>query len=279
MSVEPLTLAATKDLLDSLGHDPRKWMGQNFLVEPHVVRRSLELGKVSPGDRVIEVGPGLGTLTGSLLSAGAHVWAVEMDPGLATHLRKTFAAPLPFHLTIGDAVLHPLARIPDPADGNFKVIANLPYAISSAWMEAVCKGPHPSLMVLMLQAETAERLTAETGTRHVSALTVQVDLAFRKVGMHPVSARSFHPAPRVDSCLLVLERRADARRLGPVARKVARALFTQRRKQVGGSSRNLFPGDPVVAAWVDSLGRWGLDSKARPEDLPSAAWETLDLTT
>ena len=74
MTEGPLTLAATRELLAALGHDPRRWLGQNFLVDPNIVRKSIELGQVAAGDRVVEVGPGLGTLTGALLAAGARVW-------------------------------------------------------------------------------------------------------------------------------------------------------------------------------------------------------------
>lgn len=274
MTVDPLTPASTRELLATLGHDPRRWLGQNFLVDPNIVRKSLELGEVGPGDRVVEVGPGLGTLTGALLAAGAEVWAVEKDATLAAHLRQTHGASAAFHLTEGDAVDLPLAALPQP-EGGFKVVANLPYAISSPWMEAICLGPHPSLMVLMLQREAAERLTAEVGTGHWSALTIQVDLAFERVAIHPVPPRCFHPAPKVDSCLLVLRRRDEATRLSPKARQVARALFTQRRKQVGSSARRLFPDDPVVAEWIKGLTRHGLDSQARPEAIPSRAWRDL----
>jgi 16S rRNA (adenine1518-N6/adenine1519-N6)-dimethyltransferase len=169
----------------------------------------------------------------------------------------------------------PRAGLTDATDGSFKVIANLPYAISTPWMDAICAGPHPSMMVLMLQREAAERLTAEVGTGHWSAVTAQVHLAFEKVKVHPVPAQSFNPPPKVDSCLLVLRRRADARRLSPRAREVARMLFTQRRKQVGSAAKKLFPDAPDVAAWLADLPRYGLTSLARPETIPAEAWLTL----
>lgn len=271
MTEGPLSLSATRELLDRLGHGPRRWLGQNFLVDPNIVRKSLELGQVAPGDRVVEVGPGLGTLTGALLAAGAEVWAVEKDATLAGHLRSTFGQLGSFHLEEADAVESPLAGLPRAA-GGFKVVANLPYAISSPWMERICLGQLPSLMVLMLQREAAERLTAEVGSGHWSALTIQVDLAFERVALHPVPPRCFHPAPKVDSCLLVLRRRPAPARLSAKAREVARGLFTQRRKQVGSSARRLYPDDPLVAAWLANLPRHGLDSKARPQEIPSAAW-------
>ena len=134
----------------------------------------------------------------------------------------------------------------------------------------------PSRYVLnRLQREAAERLTADVGTGHWSAVTAQVHLAFEKVKVHPVPAQSFNPPPKVDSCSLVLRRRPDARRLSPRAREVARMLFTQRRKQVGSAAKKLFPGAADVTAWLADLPRYGLTSLARPEAIPAEAWLTL----
>ena len=168
MNDGPLSLAETRELLARLAHLPRKWLGQNFLVDGNIVRKSLELGDVRPGDTVVEVGPGLGTLTRTLLGAGANLYAVEADRTMVHHLETSLKPRFPttFHLLEGDAVASPRAGLPDPIDGAFKVIANLPYAISTPWIEAICAGPHPSLMVLMLQREAADRLTAALGTGH-----------------------------------------------------------------------------------------------------------------
>src|SRR5215212_7818936 len=105
----PLSPTATRDLLAQLGHSPKRFLGQNFLVDGNIVRKSLELAAVQPGDTVVEIGPGLGTLTKALLEAGAHVWAVEMDRTLHAHLETTLASTFPdrFHLLEGDAVEHP----------------------------------------------------------------------------------------------------------------------------------------------------------------------------
>jgi 16S rRNA (adenine1518-N6/adenine1519-N6)-dimethyltransferase len=277
MNEGPLSANETRDLLARLSHMPKKWLGQNFLIDGNIVRKSLELGEVKAGDTVVEVGPGLGTLTRTLLCAGANLYAVEADRTMHFHLTESLLPRFPktFHLKEGDAVDFPRAGLTDVTDGSFKVIANLPYAISTPWMDAICAGPHPSMMVLMLQREAAERLTAEVGTGHWSAVTAQVHLAFEKIKVHPVPAQSFNPPPKVDSCLLVLRRRPDARRLSPRSREVARMLFTQRRKQVGSAAKKLFPDAPDVAAWLADLPRYGLTSLARPETIPAEAWLTL----
>ncbi|MEY3547946.1 MAG: ribosomal small subunit methyltransferase, partial [Verrucomicrobiota bacterium] len=195
MNDGPLSANETRDLLARLSHMPKKWLGQNFLIDGNIVRKSLELGEVKPGDKVVEVGPGLGTLTRTLLCAGADLYAVEADRTMHFHLTESLLPRFPqtFHLKEGDAVDFPRAGLTDATDGSFKVIANLPYAISTPWMDAICAGPHPSMMVLMLQREAAERLTAEVGTGHWSAVTAQVHLAFEKVKVHPVPAQSFNP--------------------------------------------------------------------------------------
>lgn len=277
MNDGPLSLSETRDLLARLSHMPKKWLGQNFLVDGNIVRKSLELGEVKPGDVVVEIGPGLGTLSRTLLGAGADLHAIEADSTMVFHLQSSLQSRWPhtFHLSEGDAVKHPLADLVNPTEGSFKVIANLPYAISTPWVEAICQGPLPSIMVLMLQREAAERLTAEVGTKHWSAVTAQVQLAFEKVKVHPVPAQSFNPPPRVDSCLLVLKKRPDAKRLSQRAREVARGLFTQRRKQVGSSAKKLFPGADDVTRWLNNLPNDGLTSQARPEDIPAEVWLKL----
>ncbi len=277
MNEGPLSANETKDLLARLSHMPKKWLGQNFLIDGNIVRKSLELGEVKAGDTVVEVGPGLGTLTRTLLGAGVNLYAIEADRTMHFHLTESLLPRFPqtFHLKEGDAVDFPRAGLERPPDGSFKVVANLPYAISTPWMDGICAGPHPSMMVLMLQREAAERLTADVGTGHWSAVTAQVHLAFEKVRVHPVPAQSFNPPPKVDSCLLVLRRRPDARRLSARAREVARMFFTQRRKQVGSSAKNLFPDAPDVSAWLADLPRYGLTSLARPETIPAEAWLTL----
>ena len=178
------------------------------------------------------------------------------------------------------AVNNPSAHMPALKAAGITVIHKCTTArhalkAQNVGVDAICAGPHPSMMVLMLQREAAERLTAEVGTGHWSAVTAQVHLAFEKIKVHPVPAQSFNPPPKVDSCLLVLRRRTDARRLSQRAREVARMLFTQRRKQVGSAAKKLFPDAPDVTAWLADLPRYGLTSLARPETIPAEAWLTL----
>jgi len=131
MNDGPLSPNETRDLLARLSHMPKKWLGQNFLIDGNIVRKSLELGEVKAGDTVLEVGPGLGTLTRTLLCAGTDLYAIEADRTMHFHLTESLLPRFPktFHLKEGDAVDFPRAGLVDPTDGSFKVIANLPYAI------------------------------------------------------------------------------------------------------------------------------------------------------
>jgi 16S rRNA (adenine1518-N6/adenine1519-N6)-dimethyltransferase len=267
----PLSPTATRELLTRLNHAPKRFLGQNFLVDGNIVRKSLELARVAPRDEVVEVGPGLGTLTTALLEAGANVWAVERDRTLHAHLAAELAPRFPstFHLLEGDAVEHPLAGL-RPASGEFKVVANLPYAIATPWLDAVLEGPLPARLVLMLQQEAAQRYTAAPGTKSFGAISVFLQAAYETAPGHRVAASCFHPRPDVESHLLHLVRRPEPYVFPAGAKACIRGCFQQRRKQIGALLRAALPGDG--AFWRELLPAGGLDERARPEQLPVAWW-------
>lgn len=273
----PLTPSTTRALLERLGHTPRRQLGQNFLVDGNIVRKSLELARVATGDRVVEVGPGLGTLTEALLAAGAEVFAVERDATMVNHLRETLvpASSGRLHLVEGDAVELPLAGLaPDPAAPSFKIVANLPYAISSPWMEAVLSGPPPERMVLMLQLEAAQRYGAAPGSKSFGAISVFLQAAFRLAPGHRVSRTCFHPAPDVDSTLLNLERLPRPSAFSAAGRELIRSIFQHRRKQLAPLVRRAAP--DAAALWLPQLEAAGLRPDVRAESVPVASWIQLD---
>lgn len=271
----PLSPTATRELLARLGHQPKRFLGQNFLVDGNIVRKSLELGGVRAGDTVVEVGPGLGTLTAALLDAGAAVWAVEKDPVLAAHLRTTLAAQHPesLHLMEGDALDQPLAGLPAALAPAGKIVANLPYAISTPWMDAVLGGPLPAHMVLMLQLEAAQRYTANPGTKTFGAISIFLQAAYDIAPGHRVSGACFHPRPDVDSCLLHLVRKPAPFVFAPATKALIRSCFQQRRKQLGALLRHRLPDGG--AAWLAELARAGLGPQTRAEAVPVALWRLL----
>jgi len=273
----PLSPTATRALLDRIGHRPRHFLGQNFLVDGNIVRKSIAMAGVRPGESVIEVGPGLGTLTSALLGAGAHVWAVEKDPALHAHLAQDLLPRHPgaFHLLLGDAVEHPRAEWPGPADPDtpFKIVSNLPYAIATPWLDAVLEGPLPERMVLMLQQEAAQRYTARPGTKTFGAISVFLQAAYTARPGHKVAAACFYPRPDVESCLLNLVRKPEPVVFSKTAKALIRACFQQRRKQIGALLRKRLPGDR--GEWLEQLGAAGLSSRSRPESIPVAVWVHL----
>ncbi|MFH1499592.1 MAG: 16S rRNA (adenine(1518)-N(6)/adenine(1519)-N(6))-dimethyltransferase RsmA [Verrucomicrobiota bacterium] len=271
----PLSPSATRDLLARLAHQPKRFLGQNFLVDGNIVRKSLELAGVSPDDRVVEVGPGLGTLTSALLEAGAEVFAVERDATLQAYLTAELAPRFPgqAHLLEGDAVESPRAGLPDDG-GDFKIVANLPYAISTPWMDAILEGPLPSRLVLMLQLEAAARYGAKPGTKQFGAISIFLQSAYDLAPGHKVAAACFHPRPDVESYLLNLVRKPEPFVFCEAAKTAVRACFQQRRKQVGSLLRSSL-GDKGEA-WIAELEAAGLGAGARAEQIPVALWQKLD---
>jgi 16S rRNA (adenine1518-N6/adenine1519-N6)-dimethyltransferase len=258
-----------------LEHFPNKKLGQNFLVDGNIVRKSIELAALTPGSTVVEVGPGLGTLTTAILKTGASVWAVERDSTLVSHLRSQISSDaLPFYLLDGDCLNDPLAELPrEVASKGFKIVANLPYAVSTPWMEAVLAGELPERMVLMLQKEAAERYAAGHGRKTFGAISIFLQSAFVVKSKHLVAAQCFHPAPKVDSVLLCLDRKPGAIRFSPDARDCIRRIFTQRRKQLGSLCKR--DTEPRAAAWFEGLLALGIHPTIRPEELPIEHWQDL----
>ena len=285
----PLSPSATRELLTRLGHQPKHFLGQNFLVDGNIVRKSLELAGIKAGDFVVEIGPGLGTLTGALLEAGAEVWAVEKDRQLHAYLLETLVPVQPrLHLLEGDAMDHPLAALPvaavydrrsdDPGGHrpplHFKIVANLPYAISTPWMDAVLSGPLPERMVLMLQQEAAQRYVAREGSKIFGAISIFVQSAYAVEPGHKVPASCFHPRPDIESVLLNLGRRPAPFVFPPATKALIRACFQQRRKQLGSILRDKLPAASATA-WFAQLSAAGFGPQSRAEQVPVALWRDL----
>ncbi len=272
----PLTPSDTRALLASLGHQPKRFLGQNFLVDGNIVRKSLELAEVKAGDHVVEVGPGLGTLTSALLAAGASVWAIEKDRHLHDYLLENLVPKFPatFHLVEGDGVELPRAELPpELARSGFKVVANLPYAISTPWMDEVLSGPLPERMVLMLQQEAAQRYSAGPGTKQFSAISIFLQAAYDLAPGHKVSATCFYPKPDIESYLLHLVRKATPFVFDVGTKGIIRGCFQQRRKQIGSLIKDRAP--DRMERWLRELGAAGLGPQTRPEEIPVEFWTRL----
>ena len=253
---------------------PRKSLSQNFLTDAEVLDAIVAAAELSPGDRVVEVGPGLGVLTRRLLAAGASVLAVELDPRLAAYLRRELGVVPGFELIEADALeLHAREMFPGQA---FKLVANIPYHITSPLLHAFLEGDRPpELTVLLVQLEVAERVAAAAG--QMSYLSVFVQNATSAEVVARVPAGAFEPAPSVDSAVLRLRRRPDPPVPPGEARepfyRVVQAAFRQRRKQVhNGLTRELPVGREAVEA---ALATCGVTPDRRPQTLSVDEWACL----
>jgi len=274
----PLSPSETTRLLDSINHRPKKKLGQNFLIDGNIVRKSLIMADLPYRIPVVEIGPGLGTLTKQLLDQNHPVFAVEIDTNLFANLKDEFSSFIKqgkLNLINGDAVKNPVGSLPDEVD-EFAVVANLPYAISSPWMESLLNSNKiPNRMVLMLQKEAVDRMNASHGTKHYNALTIFLRSAFKQTQTHPVPRQCFHPVPGIDSMLVRLDRLKNPFLFSKDDRVLIRKIFTQRRKQIGALAKKENNSvREIMLKWLDDMN---LPSNFRPEQIKLDAWRELSI--
>ncbi len=268
--------------LSALGIHPKKSLGQNFLVDPAHRARIVAAAELTRDDTVLEVGPGPGVLTELIAEQAGRIVAVELDDRLIPFLREQFVDQP--HVTIvhgdilkldtGDWGLGmdiPNPQFPNP-NPSYKVIANLPYYITSAAIRHLLESsPPPDRLVLTVQREVAERMVALPPEMSLLALGVQFYCAARIVGRIPAGA--FYPAPKVDSAVVRLDRLAEPAAAGVTAEaffRVARAGFSQPRKQLRNSLASGMGMAPAqVEAWLAAAG---IDPRRRAETLTLAEW-------
>jgi len=271
--------AEVRAIAAALDLRPTKQLGQNFLHDPNTVRRIVRTAGLRQDDVVLEVGPGLGSLTLGLLPAVARLVAVEVDPRLAAALPGTVASRLPayaerLHVVTADALR--LGRDPGaplPAPPPSALVANLPYNVAvPVVLHLLASVPGLRRGLVMVQAEVAERLAAPPGSRVYGVPSVKVAwyAEVRRAGA--VGRTVFWPEPRVDSGLVALDRRRPPEVAGvpdPVeARRrtfaVVDAAFAQRRKTLRAALAG-WAGSPAAAE--QALRAAGVDPSARGEDL------------
>jgi 16S rRNA (adenine1518-N6/adenine1519-N6)-dimethyltransferase len=256
-----------RELLTSRGLAPRRELGQNFVTDPNTVRRIAHLAGVGPGDRVVEIGAGLGSLTLALAESGASVTAVEVDRGLTAALREVVA-------DIGNVtVLEADAMTLDwPAllgdEGGWVLVANLPYNVATPLVCDLLDGvPAIERMLVMVQREVAERFVAAPGSGAYGAVSVKVAYwaASRLVGFVPAAV--FMPRPNVESALVEIVRRPPPEIAPDELFALVRTGFGQRRKMLRRSLAGVVDGAGFQAA--------GVAETARPEELALDDWVRL----
>ena len=273
MQTESL-LTRTKKLLASHDLRARKSLAQHFLVDGSVLKKIASAAELTPSNTIIEVGPGLGVLTQTLAEEAGKVIAIELDNHLADILRAHFNDSNKVTVINEDILkVNPSDLLGKQTE--YKVVANLPYYITSAvirhFLEATMK---PSLMVLMVQEEVAKQITAKPG--EMSLLSVSVQLYGKPTIVSKVSARCFYPAPEVDSAILKIEvypqpKVATDDIMGFF--NLVRAGFSANRKQLTNSLANglKVPKNDIIPL----LEQAGIEPKRRAETLTIEEWGLL----
>jgi len=249
------TPSATRAVLEAHGIGTKYTLGQNFLVNDDVLKRIIALAEVGERDRILEVGPGIGTLTIALLKHAASVVAVERDPDLPAVLADTlYPWRERFALIEKDALNLTAADIGEPPPSKF--VSNLPYAVAATVvLDYFQQFPFLESATIMVQKEVADRMAAERGTKNYGAYTVKLGLYAEVAGRFAVGPGNFFPPPRVDSAVIRLNRRvprmADGAPAAPeviaAACLMADAAFANRRKTLANSCKTYFAGRGTFA--------------------------------
>ncbi|MCY3849963.1 MAG: 16S rRNA (adenine(1518)-N(6)/adenine(1519)-N(6))-dimethyltransferase RsmA [Acidimicrobiaceae bacterium] len=257
-----------REILDRHGLEPRRRLGQNFVIDPNTVRRIAELSGASAGDPIVEIGAGLGSLTLALVETGAEVTAVEVDSGLARALRDV-VADHDVRVIEADARTLDWPGLLAGRDG-WRLVANLPYNIAASLIvDLLSNVVALETMLVMVQREVGDRLAAAPGDNSmgIPSLLVAYHGAAKVVGRVPATV--FYPKPKVESVLVRIDRHAAPPVDQPleVIEVLIRAGFNQRRKMLRRSLAGLVDPDGFALA--------GLDSRTRPETLSLADWSRL----
>ena len=265
-----LTRRQAQDLLERHGVRPSRALGQNFVVDPNTVRRIVRLAEVDPGDHVVEVGAGLGSLTLALVEAGARVVAVELDRHLLPVLDEVLAAADPRPTVVqADALQLDWSELLAGA-ASWHLVANLPYNVATPLvLDVLDQVPAITQLLVMVQREVAERLAAGPGTKAYGIPSVKVAYWADAEIVGRVGPNVFLPKPRVESALVRIVRRATpATDADPdTLFALVRAGFGHRRKMLRGALAGLVD--------ADGFARAGISPEARAEQLSVVDWGRL----
>jgi len=270
----PTFSAQVKNLLRQSGLRARKSLGQHFLIDEAVLSTIIEAAELSPKDVVVEVGPGLGILTVELARLAGKVIAVELDTELASLLQRRLALLSNLRVVNADILKVKLVQLLG-GKNNYKVVANLPYYITSPVLRYFVEAaPKPSLMVMMVQKEVGEAIVARPGNMSILAVSLQLYSRVRIIA--PVPAQSFYPQPKVDSVVLRFDMLPEpAVKVGDIKRffEVVKSGFSSPRKQLHNSLAHGLGMKP--AEIIPLLKQVDIDPERRAETLTLEEWSKL----
>jgi 16S rRNA (adenine1518-N6/adenine1519-N6)-dimethyltransferase len=258
---------------------PKRALGQHFLIDQGIAQKIVRLADLEPEDCVVEIGPGMGVLTFLMLPLVKKMIAVELDQGMADYLRERAAGMASLTVLRRDALGFDFAKAARDVDRKIKVVANLPYNISTPVIFRLLESREAlARLTLMLQREVAQRITASPGNKAYGPLAIFTQLYTSPKIMMLVPPEAFYPSPKVESALVgfeILERPRIAIDDHGFFQKVVRASFAQRRKTLlnalKGSSLPLGPKDKIEAALVAA----GINPRCRAETLDLAEFQRL----
>lgn len=249
--------------LERIGAKPKKGLSQNFLIDPNITRKIVQTADIQPGDKVLEIGPGPGALTAMLLEAGAHVVCIEKDNLLAKELLRFQTADQRLTVFHEDVLEFPFSRL----NGPLKVVANLPYHITTPIIERVFSNPALfTSLTIMVQKEVADRMGAQANTKDFGSLSLFVAFHAAKIASFKVPSSCFYPRPNVDSAVIRLDLQQPPQVDSTALFSLIRRAFQQRRKMISTS---------LGAHMKEALKSIGVNPDSRPENLSLSQWIEL----
>lgn len=262
--------AETEFLLNKYNLKANKNLGQNFLINENIINEIVEKSEISKDDLVIEIGPGLGSLTAKLVETANKVIAIELDDNMIQVLTERFSLYNNFYLIHDDVLkvnIHELIKKYNEENLKVKVVANLPYYITTPIIMKLLEDKIPvESITVMVQKEVGERLEATPGGKEYGAITVSVNYYTSPKVIIDVPKENFKPAPEVDSCVIQLKLKKEHIKLKDekLFFRVVKFAFTQRRKNIGNSLIMIGKSKDEIKKMLEDLN---LDINLRAENL------------
>ena len=254
--------------LDSIGAKPNKKLSQNFLIDGNIIRNIIKEADIHPGDYVLEIGPGPGSMTEVILEKGAFVVAVETDRALAQALSRLDPQGNNLKVLVADALEVSLEDLynafPDKTK-PIKLLSNLPYHITTPLLTRfVDQTSRISMILVMVQEEMGRRMSSKSGSKEYGSITVFLDFYSNVSYVFKVGRKCFYPAPKVDSCIIRIDPKPTPKDIDIDGFfQMTRRAFQQRRKSMRNSLKDLYTQDSIVSG----LAKLNLSPLTRPEEL------------